>query len=146
MANDNVNIYLKTTINQAGESEVFEFDTTGEVLIKNGEFFLRYVEVIAGQNQTKVLFKIAGERARLNRSGDVLTKLSFSKGQRLPAHYQTPAGQMQLETYTTALSSQLDVIQLSGLANISYDLYANDAIIGQYDILLQFTQKSSKLN
>ena len=41
MANDNVNIYLKTTINQAGESEVFEFDTTGEVLIKNGEFFLR---------------------------------------------------------------------------------------------------------
>lgn len=39
MANDNVNIYLKTTINQAGESEVFEFDTTGEVLIKNGEFF-----------------------------------------------------------------------------------------------------------
>jgi uncharacterized beta-barrel protein YwiB (DUF1934 family) len=146
MANDNVNIYLKTTINQAGESEVFEFDTTGEVLIKNGEIFLRYIEVIAGQNQTKVLFKIAGDRARLNRSGDASTKLSFSEGKRLPAHYQTPAGQMQLETYTTALSSRLDLIHLSGLATISYDLYANDAIIGQYDILLQFTQKSSKLN
>ena len=53
---------------------------------------------------------------------------------------------MQLETYTTALSSRLDLIHLSGLATISYDLYANDAIIGQYDILLQFTQKSSKLN
>ena len=79
MANDNVNIYLKTTINQAGESEVFEFDTTGEVLIKNGEIFLRYIEVIAGQNQTKVLFKIAGDRARLNRSGDASTKLSFSE-------------------------------------------------------------------
>jgi len=146
MANDNVTIYLKTTINQAGESEVFEFDTTGELLIKNGVIFLRYTEVIAGQSQTKVLFKIAGDHGRLNRSGEGSTKLAFTEGQRLPAHYQTPAGQMQLETYTTTLSSQFDLTQLSGLANISYELYANDAIVGQYDILLQFSQKSSKLN
>ncbi|WP_294974827.1 DUF1934 domain-containing protein [uncultured Leuconostoc sp.] len=146
MATDNVTIYLKTTINQAGESEIFEFDTTGEMLIKNGVIFLRYTENIAGQSQTKVLFKIAGDYARLNRSGDGSTKLAFTAGQRLPAHYQTPVGQMQLETYTTTLSSQFDLTQLSGLANISYELYANDTIVGQYDILLQFSQKSSKLN
>ncbi|MEX0380314.1 DUF1934 domain-containing protein [Leuconostoc sp. MS02] len=146
MINDNVNIYLKTTINQAGESEIFEFDTTGELFVKNGAIFLRYIEVIAGQNQTKVLFKLAGDRARLNRNGDGLTKLAFLEGQRLPAHYQTPAGQMQLETYTTALFSEIDLTQLTGVTSISYDLYANDVIIGQYDILLQFTQKSSKLN
>lgn len=143
---NNVNIYLKTTINQENDSEVFEFETQGQLLVKNGAIFLRYTEIIVGQNQTKVLIKLENTTMRINRHGDSLTKMAFIAGKRMPAHYQTPAGQMQLETYTTTLSSDINLTQLVGSAKVSYNLYANSAIVGQYDILLQFTEKSSKLN
>ncbi|CAM3182767.1 DUF1934 domain-containing protein [Leuconostoc rapi] len=141
-----VNIYLKTSINQAGDTEVFEFQTVGELLVKNDVAFLRYTEVIADQTPTNVLFKLESDKVRLNRSGDSLTKLAFRKGQRLQAYYQTPAGQMQLETDTTALAADIDSKQNIGILTMSYDLYANDALVGQYDIRLQFNGKSSKLS
>ncbi|ADG40103.1 hypothetical protein LKI_02800 [Leuconostoc kimchii IMSNU 11154] len=141
-----VNIHLKTSINQTGDTEVFEFQTVGELLVKRDVIFLRYTEVIAEQTPTNVLFKLESDKVRLNRSGDSLTKLAFAKGQRLQAYYQTPAGQMQLETDTTVLVVDVDVKQDKGVVTMGYDLYANDALVGQYDILLQFNGKSSKLN
>ncbi|AEJ30099.1 MULTISPECIES: DUF1934 domain-containing protein [Leuconostoc] len=141
-----VNIHLKTSINQTGDTEVFEFQTVGELLVKRDVIFLRYTEVIAGQTPTNVLFKLESDKVRLNRSGDSLTKLAFAKGQRLQAYYQTPAGQMQLETDTTVLVVDVDVKQDKGVVTMGYDLYVNDALVGQYDILLQFNGKSSKLN
>ena len=80
-----VNIHLKTSINQTGDTEVFEFQTVGELLVKRDVIFLRYTEVIAGQTPTNVLFKLESDKVRLNRSGDSLTKLAFAKGQRLQA-------------------------------------------------------------
>ena len=53
---------------------------------------------------------------------------------------------MQLETDTTVLVVDVDVKQDKGVVTMGYDLYANDALVGQYDILLQFNGKSSKLN
>lgn len=141
-----VNIHLKTSINQTGDTEVFEFQTVGELLVKRDVIFLRYTEVIAEQTPTNVLFKLESDKVRLNRSGDSLTKLAFAKGQRLQAYYQTPAGQMQLETDTTVLVVDVDVKQDKGVVTMGYDLYVNDALVGQYDILLQFNGKSSKLN
>lgn len=143
---NHVDIYLKTSVNQAGDKEVFEFKTVGELLVKNGVTFLRYIEVIADQTPTNVLFKLDHDQVRLNRSGDTLTKLAFKRGNRLQAYYQTLAGQMQLETETTALVIDIDSKRDIGMLTMSYELYANDALVGQYDIRLQFNKKSSKLN
>ncbi|AFT82071.1 DUF1934 domain-containing protein [Leuconostoc carnosum] len=143
---NDVDIKLKTTITQDNESETFTFDTVGELIVKNQTIFLRYTELIDGQNPTNVLFKIEKEHVRLNRSGDSLTKLAFAHEKRLPAHYETTIGQMNLETHTTAMRVNMAPTAYSGTVDIDYELYANDIIAGEYRIRLQFNQISSKLN
>ena len=64
----------------------------------------------------------------------------------MPAFYQTPAGQMHLATYTTQLQTAIDSEKAQGKIAIDYQLIANDQIVGEYALRLQFQAKSSKLN
>lgn len=140
-----VKVHLKTKIRQGNDIEDFQFDTDGQLLLKNGALYLRYTEIIDDQT-TQVMFKIDDERVRLNRSGETTTKLAFVKSQRVPALYQTPAGQMQIETLTTLLANHFDLANWRGEVDVDYVLYANQQIVGQYEIRLQFSAKSSMLD
>lgn len=140
-----VEIHLKTKIRQENDLEEFEFHTNGQLFLKNNALYLRYTEVIENQ-KTQIMFKFEENRVRMNRSGDILTKFSFVKSQRIPALYQTPTGQMQLETLTTLMALNIDHEETHGEVAIDYVLYAMQQIVGQYEIRLQFMPKSSMLD
>lgn len=140
-----VQLSFATKITQDGEVENFQFETAGELLVKNGQIFLRYTEILAEQ-QTQVRFKFESNAVRLSRTGVGQTKLVFIPETKVPAFYQTPAGQMHLETYTTDLSVQIDDKEGHGQIEINYQLIANDQVVGEYELRLQFQAKSSKLN
>ena len=94
-----VPLSLTTTVRQDDDVETFNFDTAGELLVKNDHVYLRYTENIAEQ-QTKVRFKFEPDSVRLHRTGDgQQTQLVFVLDQQVPAFYQTPAGQMHLASY-----------------------------------------------
>ena len=115
-------------------------------MVKNDHVYLRYTENIAEQ-QTKVRFKFEPDSVRLHRTGDgQQTQLVFVLEQQVPAFYQTPAGQMHLATYTTQLQTAIDPEKAQGKIAIDYQLIANDQIVGEYALRLQFQAKSSKLN
>jgi len=137
---------LTTTVRQDDDVETFNFDTAGELLVKNDHVYLRYTENIAEQ-QTKVRFKFEPDSVRLHRTGDgQQTQLVFVLDQQVPAFYQTPAGQMHLATYTNQLQTAIDPEKAQGKIAIHYQLIANDQIVGEYALRLQFQAKSSKLN
>lgn len=141
-----VQLSLTTTVRQDDDVETFNFDTAGELLVKNDHVYLRYTENIAEQ-QTKVRFKFEPDSVRLHRTGDgQQTQLVFVLDQQVPAFYQTPAGQMHLATYTTQLQTAIDPEKAPGKIAIDYQLIANDQIVGEYALRLQFQAKSSKLN
>lgn len=141
-----VQLSLTTTVRQDDDVETFNFDTEGELLVKNDHVYLRYTENIAEQ-QTKVRFKFEPDSVRLHRTGDgQQTQLVFVLEQQVPAFYQTPAGQMHLATYTTQLQTAIDSEKAQGKIAIDYQLIANDQIVGEYALRLQFQAKSSKLN
>lgn len=141
-----VQLSLTTTVRQDDDVETFNFDTEGELLVKNDHVYLRYTETIAEQ-QTKVRFKFEPDSVRLQRTGDgQQTQLVFVLEQQVPACYQTPAGQMHLATYTTQLQTAIDSEKAQGKIAIDYQLIANDQIVGEYALRLQFQAKSSKLN
>ena len=141
-----VQLSLTTTVRQDDDVETFNFDTEGELLVKNDHVYLRYTETIAEQ-QTKVRFKFEPDSVRLHRTGDgQQTQLVFVLEQQVPAFYQTPAGQMHLATYTTQLQTAIDPEKAQGEITIDYQLIANDQIVGEYALRLQFQAKSSKLN
>ena len=141
-----VQLSLTTTVRQDDDVETFNFDTEGELLVKNDHVYLRYTENIAEQ-QTKVRFKFEPDSVRLHRTGDgQQTQLVFVLEQQVTAFYQTPAGQMHLATYTTQLQTAIDSEKAQGKIAIDYQLIANDQIVGEYALRLQFQAKSSKLN
>ena len=141
-----VQLSLTTTVRQDDDVETFNFDTAGELLVKNDHVYLRYTETIAEQ-QTKVRFKFEPDSVHLHRTGDrQQTQLVFVLEQQVPAFYQTPAGQMHLATYTTQLQTAIDSEKAQGKIAIDYQLIANDQIVGEYALRLQFQAKSSKLN
>ena len=141
-----VQLSLTATVRQDDDVETFNFDTAGELLVKNDHVYLRYTENIAEQ-QTKVRFKFEPDSVRLHRTGDgQQTQLVFVLDQQVPAFYQTPAGQMHLATYTTQLQTAIDSEKAQGKIAIDYQLIANDQIVGEYALRLQFQAKSSKLN
>lgn len=141
-----VQLSLTTTVRQDDDVETFNFDTAGELLVKNDHVYLRYTESIAEQ-QTKVRFKFEPDSVRLHRTGDgQQTQLVFVLDQQVPAFYQTPAGQMHLATYTTQLQTAIDPEKAQGKIAIDYQLIANDQIVSEYALRLQFQAKSSKLN
>lgn len=141
-----VQLSLTTTVRQDDDVETFNFDTEGELLVKNDHVYLRYTETIAEQ-QTKVRFKFEPDSVRLQRTGDgQQTQLVFVLEQQVPAFYQTPAGQMHLATYMTQLQTAIDSEKAQGKIAIDYQLIANDQIVGEYALRLQFQAKSSKLN
>lgn len=141
-----VQLSLTTTVRQDDDVETFNFDTEGELLVKNDHVYLCYTENIAEQ-QTKVRFKFEPDSVRLHRTGDgQQTQLVFALEQQVPAFYQTPAGQMHLATYTTQLQTAIDPEKAQGKIAIDYQLIANDQIVGEYALRLQFQAKSSKLN
>ena len=141
-----VQLSLTTTVRQDDDVETFNFDTEGELLVKNDHVYLRYTETIAEQ-QTKVRFKFEPDSVHLHRTGDgQQTQLVFVLEQQVPAFYQTPTGQMHLATYTTQLQTAIDSEKAQGKIAIDYQLIANDQIVGEYALRLQFQAKSSKLN
>lgn len=141
-----VQLSLTTTVRQDDDVETFNYDTEGELLVKNDHVYLRYTETIAEQ-QTKVRFKFEPDSVRLQRTGDgQQTQLVFVLEQQVPAFYQTPAGQMHLATYMTQLQTAIDSEKAQGKIAIDYQLIANDQIVGEYALRLQFQAKSSKLN
>lgn len=141
-----VQLSLTTTVRQDDDVETFNFDTVGELLVKNDQVYLRYTETIAEQ-QTQVRFKFEPNSVRLHRTGDgQQTQLVFTPGKQVPAFYQTPAGQMHLTTVTTQLDKTINLDKAQGEVTIVYQLIAHEQVVGDYALRLQFQAKSSKLN
>ena len=141
-----VQLSLTTTVRQDDDVETFNFDTVGELLVKNDQVYLRYTETIAEQ-QTQVRFKFEPNSVRLHRTGDgQQTQLVFTPGKQVPAFYQTPAGQMHLTTVTTQLDKTINLDKAQGEVTIDYQLIAHEQVVGDYALRLQFQAKSSKLN
>jgi uncharacterized beta-barrel protein YwiB (DUF1934 family) len=67
-----------------------------------------------------------------------MMKLFFQQGQRLQAQYQTLAGPMAIDTLTTLLAADVDGVRGNGVVAIDYTLFAEDQLVGQYRIRLQF--------
>ena len=141
-----VQLSLTTTVRQDDDVETFNFDTVGELLVKNDQVYLRYTETVAEQ-QTQVRFKFEPNSVRLHRTGDgQQTQLVFTPGKQVPAFYQTPAGQMHLTTVTTQLDKTINSDKAQGEVTIDYQLIAHEQVVGDYALRLQFQAKSSKLN
>ena len=137
-----VEIHLSTTINQSGNISNYNFAVHGQLFQMGDNVYLRFMEDDQ-KNGHPVPMTI-----RINANGHVkLTRSApghqmrfyFIQGKRVKAEYQTPYGLIPIETETPTVDLQYRSQPFSGNLGINYNLYANQHLLGHYQLRLQFT-------
>ncbi|XIF20529.1 MAG: DUF1934 domain-containing protein [Acetilactobacillus jinshanensis] len=136
-----VEIHLTTTIMQAGDVSNYNFDVTGKLFRMGDTIYLRFMEDDNHNGHpVPVTIRIsANGHIKLTRSGENELQLNFIQGKRVEARYQTPYGQIPIDTVTPNLDIQYRSQPFSGNVRVDYALYAEEQLLGRYQLRLQFT-------
>lgn len=146
MSQKEVQVKISHQVFQDAGDERYEIETTGVLTIKGDSVYLAYTEKIDDQGETNVVFKFSENQISLSRHNVTKTRMVFRPGLVEHQPYQTVAGMMLLSTNTSQLDFAFDEVQLAGSLDLAYALSANDQVVGQYQVALQFGPKSSILN
>ena len=131
-----VTVRVATVIEQEGQTERFSFEEAGQLVeLANGQRYLRYVEHQEGAS-TPVQLRV-GDDLQLTRSGEVKTRLTFSKEEETTSRYRTPYGVIPLTVTTDELVFDLDWPK-KGTVHLRYRLRAGGQEVGRYQLELQF--------
>ncbi|WP_236747674.1 DUF1934 domain-containing protein [Acetilactobacillus jinshanensis] len=136
-----VEIHLATTIEQAGDVSNYNFDVDGKLFQIGDTIYLRFMEDDNHDGHgVPVTIRInANGHVKLTRAGENKLQLDFIQGKRVEARYQTPYGLLPIETVTPNLDIQYQNQPLSGNVMVDYNLYAQEQLLGRYQLRLQFT-------
>ena len=137
-----VAIHLSTTINQSGNVSNYNFAVHGKLFQMGNTIYLRFMEDDQ-KNGHPVPMTIridANDHVKLTRSAPGhRMQFNFVQGQRVQAEYQTPYGSIPIETETPNVDLQYRNQPFSGNLGVDYNLYANQQLLGHYQLRLQFT-------
>lgn len=136
-----VKIHVETVHQQDGQKEEYTEDFDGHLIEIGENVYLRYQEELPENEHAKVTFKIAGDQEiQLTRKLEhQKLHLTFKTGKRISARYQTPYGNIPVETLADRMGTILEGDPLAGKLEIDYRLYNGDSLLGNYKIRLQFT-------
>ncbi|KMK53083.1 putative beta-barrel protein YwiB [Fructobacillus sp. EFB-N1] len=145
MSQKEVQVKISHQVFQDAGDEHYEVETTGLLTIKGDSVYLAYTEKIDDEGETKVIFKLTEKQISLSRHNVTKTRMVFQLGLVEHQPYQTVAGMMLLSTNTNQLDFTFDESKQAGALDLAYALSANDQVVGQYQVALQFGPKSSIL-
>ena len=116
-----------------GESDVIELTTNGTLKRSGNGWELSYNETEAtGMGGTVTTLDITQHRLNLMRSGTHPSMLVLEKNRRHHCNYNTPYGTIDLGTYTSELSYDLD--DEGGQVSFSYTLGFNGGVSSAHTV------------
>lgn len=124
---DNAMIKIVTVSSPAdgGEEDRFELETPGRFSEKDGKFYIIYKETeLTGFKNTVTTVKISPDTVLLTRSGDVSSRMEFSRGEKRLCNYNTPYGAIPVATELSEFSHSFT--EKGGRARIRYALDFNN--------------------
>lgn len=136
-----VKIHVETVHQQDGQKEEYTEDFDGHLIEIGENVYLRYQEELPENEHAKVTFKISEDKEiQLTRKLEhQKLHLTFKTGKRISSRYQTPYGNIPVETLADRMETILEGDPLAGKLEIDYRLYNGDSLLGNYKIRLQFT-------
>ncbi|OPA73548.1 hypothetical protein BVG16_28385 [Paenibacillus selenitireducens] len=118
---------------------------SGERIDKGSSIYIRYEESGEGlpqgtdKDKTITTVKIEREIIKIIRHGTVQSEQSFQLGRRLPGFYRSPYVNTQLSQETTHM--HMDMQEVEGIVEWSYELFAYDESTGQFKISLTIQEE-----
>lgn len=132
-----VKVKMASVMTQDGGQSRFTFEEDGQLATVGGKHYLRYTEHQHGV-ATPVQFRLDHDRVHLLRSGDATTRLVFDEAAATTSRYQTAYGPIDLQVVTKHLDAALDWEEASGQVELAYELHSAGALVGSYQVSLQF--------
>jgi len=125
---------VQVTIDSFADGQRLRQSAAGDLYRKGDHYYLRYEEADPEMEGTVTTIKLERGRIRLVRSGTVRSELVFVEGQSCRGSYETPQGNLELQTVTTAMMS--DLAEGLGTADWSYELYVAGERTGSFRLQL----------
>lgn len=116
------------------ESQEIVQRVEGEVFLKAETVYLKYREPDPEMGLTQTMLKLRPGRCKIIRHGDVRSEQEFVLNRKASGFYCMAQGKLELETYTHAMTLELD----QGLGSVfwSYDLAIMGEAAGRYSLRL----------
>lgn len=110
--------------------EVTELATEGIMALDGEEISLTYEETeLTGMAGTTTRFIVSGDRAALERTGMIQSRMEFKQGERSSSLYETPWGTMVVDIATTKLAHRLT--ERGGVLEIAFTISVNHQVTGE---------------
>lgn len=111
--------------------EVTELATEGVMTIReDGEMVLTYQESeITGMEGTTTRFTVRGDMVVLERTGTIVSRMEFTRGERSSSLYETPWGTMVVDISTTKLTHR--ITERGGVMEIAFTIAVNHQVTGE---------------
>ncbi|MDN4524746.1 DUF1934 domain-containing protein [Fictibacillus fluitans] len=135
-----VNLTLETVIQHANEKDVHTGEAEGTLYKKGDSTYLRYSEVIEGAGSVNNVIKMNHEGIVILRSGSVTMRQKFLIGQTTQGMYDTPYGQLWMETTTHQMSFRWNQQVKKGDLTLNYGLVLQGEDTGRYTIKIKFQE------
>lgn len=112
-------------------------------LHKRGKYYLIYEDFSTGINGARTVLKIDPEKEEviLFRHKPAEMKQIFAAGERREGLYVVEAGELKLETETSAL--QLELSSEQGMIGIDYRVYLNGSSVSRNELEINFIEKGN---
>lgn len=137
-------IHLETVVTQDGEATQHVFDEQGQLVQMGQTLYIRYKETSEDDHSlVPVTLKVEPDGDLKLTRGDAASgqrlHLRFSRNTRVIARYQTPYGEIPIETVTPRLDIRIKNRPVSGEIYVAYQLFAGRDHLGDYRLHLVFT-------
>lgn len=139
----NVNLRLRTLINQNNEENEFLYELPGQVVRVGDNLYIRYQEPQEKGESYPVTLKIFPDgQIQLVRASQTRTRFLFNQDQVTETLYQTPYGSLAFQVKTNDLHFSLKDEPISGRVAVVYELLMDAQIVGNYFFELTFFEES----
>ncbi|MDN4071538.1 DUF1934 domain-containing protein [Fictibacillus terranigra] len=135
-----VNLIMETVIQHAKEKDVHKGEATGTLYRKGDSTYLKYTEVIEGAGSVNNVVKMNHEGIVILRSGSVAMRQRFLIGQTTQGMYDTPYGQLWMETTTHQMNFRWNQQSKEGDLLLKYGLVLQGEDTGSYTIKINFQE------
>ena len=131
-----VEIFLRSLQRTEGETLCQERRMSGRLETGEDGVCLRWRE--AGG---ETILRFSGGCAALLRGGEIRCRMDFDPRRRRPADWESPWGALVLETETESVRH--NITAAGGMALLRYTLRSGGAIMGQYSLKLNITERNT---
>ena len=139
----NVNIELRTVIEDDGEKELMIVKQTGKYFRRRNIEVLTYTEKTDGEEDIKNMISIYPDKINIKRTGAISMNQLFLKGRLTESLYRHPYGNIHMEIDTVSMSYESMQETGRGQAVIAYQAMLNGNKKRNHYLTLTFMEEKS---